>query len=95
MKELILRKDLGNQAITVKSSPSQHDVYLFKINFETPEQCVKYVQSKQWRHQNNFNVRIVVCIVNFEQIFFGVSFVEFKQVSIGCLRIFFSKAALQ
>ena len=45
MKELILRKDFGNQAITVKSSPTQQDVYLFTSNFETPEQCVKYVQS--------------------------------------------------
>ena len=35
---------------------------------EAPEQCVKSVQSWQWRHQNDIRRRSGVFIVNFEQI---------------------------
>ena len=32
---------------------SPFDIYLFKVNNGTPEQCVKYVQSQLWRQQND------------------------------------------
>ena len=60
---------------------------MFKVNSEAPGQWVKYVQSKQQRQQNDVNSVVPdVFIVNFEQIssiFFGVSIVDFEQMSQG------------
>ena len=38
-----------------------------KSTMKAPEQCVKYVQSYQYRHRNNAN-DVIVFILNFEQI---------------------------
>ena len=53
---------------------------------ETPEQCAKYVQSKQLKHQNNVNEVVLVSSLltwNRCQYYSSVSIVEFEQINVG------------
>ena len=62
---------------------NSENIHLFKVNNRSTEKGVKYVQSQQYRHQNDVNNFVLVSILlafNTFHTFCSVSIVDLEQV---------------